>query len=923
MEDFEAQPTLKKFNSCTKEQLIKIAEHFTMAINKNLKKQIIRSELWSALYEKGVLPCDPSISMSSTAEKQVSAELLWLKELEIEMRRLEVKEKELNNDVELRRLEIEGQLCLKELELKHSSFSSASRSDDFDFTKCIRLVPPFNDQDADKYFVVFEHAAVILKWPKEVWPLLLQGVFTGKAQNVYASWSLELSMDYDELKAAVLRAYELVPEAYRQNFRNFKKTDQQTYVEFGGEKETLFDRWCRSLNVHDFDNLHQLVLLEEFKNCLPEKIVTYINEQQVSTVSDAAVLADKYILTHKHTFEKSHPSSERLVPAVKSFNFPVKSNSQGEVKLASKDSGDISDKPVCFYCKKCGHTINHCFALNKKERSSKTVNLMKTELLPPQQTLSIRTESSKPDLEMYAPFIMKGLVSLSEEESKVPVTILRDSAASQSVLLQGVLPLSEKSSADSSALVRGFGMQYVGVPLHHIFLDSDLVKGRVVVGVSPQFPIDGVSLILGNDLAGGKVLLNPEVTAVPLAKNPDDLEQKFPEVFSVCAVTHAMSKKQRGCIDDGVTEVELADSFMNDPGWFDPLCSSPGSPSSVATSAAPVVVSTSVEKSDPKEIMSRDNLIVEQKRDPSLMSSFDAVVPGNEVEKMSSCFLMRNNVLVRKWTPPHASGHDDWSVVKQIVVPQKYRHDILKVAHDNPLGGHLEVNKTYDRILRCFFWPGLKRDVRQYCKTCHICQVSGKPNQTIPQFPLYLIPVVGEPFEHVIVDCVGPFPRTKAGNKFLLTIMCSATRFPEAIPMRKITTPTVVKALVKFFSLFGLPKIIQTDQGSNFMSRIFAQVMKQLDIKHCCSSAYYPESQGAIERFHQTPKSMLRTHCLESNKDWDEGVHLLLFAAREMVQESLGFSPAELVFAHTVRGPLKLLQEKWLSDDRPKKFLTL
>lgn len=102
-----------------------------------------------------------------------------------------------------------------------------------------------------------------------------------------------------------------------------------------------------------------------------------------------------------------------------------------------------------------------------------------------------------------------------------------------------------------------------------------------------------------------------------------------------------------------------------------------------------------------------------------------------------------------------------------------------------------------------------------------------------------------------MIDCVGPFPRTKAGNKFLLTIMCSATRFPEAIPMRKITAPAVVKALLKFFSLFGLPKTIQTDQGSNFMSRVFAQVMKQLDITHCCSSAYHPESQGAIERFHQ------------------------------------------------------------------------
>lgn len=145
--------------------------------------------------------------------------------------------------------------------------------------------------------------------------------------------------------------------------------------------------------------------------------------------------------------------------------------------------------------------------------------------------------------------------------------------------------------------------------------------------------------------------------------------------------------------------------------------------------------------------------------------------------------------------------------------------EILK--QDNPLTGHLGI-KTYNRILLCFFWPGLKGDVRRHCDSCHVCQIIGKPNQVVAPYPLYPIPVVGEPFERVIVDCVGPFPCTKAGNTFFLTIMCSATRFPEAILMQKITAPSVVKALTKFFSLFRLPKVVQTDRGSNLMSRVFA-----------------------------------------------------------------------------------------------------
>ena len=190
----------------------------------------------------------------------------------------------------------------------------------------------------------------------------------------------------------------------------------------------------------------------------------------------------------------------------------------------------------------------------------------------------------------------------------------------------------------------------------------------------------------------------------------------------------------------------------------------------------------------------------------------------------------------------------------------------------------------------------------------------GKPNQVTPQVPLKPIPAFDEPFSRILIDYVGPLPKTRSGNEYLLTIMCMSTRFPEAIPLRKINARTIIKELIKFFTRVGLPKSIQSDQGSNFMSGVFQQVMHELGIEQFKSSAYHPESQGALERFHQTLKNMIRTYCFDSNKDWDEGVHLLLFAVRETVQESLDFSPFELVFGHPVRGPLKLLKEKWLEE---------
>lgn len=88
-------------------------------------------------------------------------------------------------------------------------------------------------------------------------------------------------------------------------------------------------------------------------------------------------------------------------------------------------------------------------------------------------------------------------------------------------------------------------MHFMGVSLHVIHLDFDLVKRHVAVGVRQQFQMEGVSFLLGNDFTGGKVLPNSEIIAVPLSEHPDELEQKYPGVFKVCTVSCVMSKEAK------------------------------------------------------------------------------------------------------------------------------------------------------------------------------------------------------------------------------------------------------------------------------------------------------------------------------------------------------------------------------------------
>ena len=136
---------------------------------------------------------------------------------------------------------------MKELEMQYKvKTKPLDLGTHFDVTKHIRLVPPFQEKEVDKYFLHFEKVAENLKWPKEHWTLLLRSVVIGKAREIYTQLSLEQSSDYDKVKELILKAYELVPETYRQKFRKCRKENDQPHVEFARTKEQLFDRWCSS-----------------------------------------------------------------------------------------------------------------------------------------------------------------------------------------------------------------------------------------------------------------------------------------------------------------------------------------------------------------------------------------------------------------------------------------------------------------------------------------------------------------------------------------------------------------------------------------------------------------------------------------------------------------------------------------------------
>ena len=219
-------------------------------------------------------------------------------------------------------------------------------------------MPKFEEKEVDKYFLHFEKIAESLKWPKESWTLLLQSVFVGKAREIYSSLSIEQCQNYDAVKKAVLKAYELLPEAYRQKFRSAKKESNQTHVEFARVQEQMLDRWLSSKNVNeDFKQLRQLVLIEQFKECIHANIKTHLDERDINNLEDAATTADDYARTHRlstnnmggpNKFNQYHKGNSNRPNKGKS---PQNQNSTKEGKTQSGSSsqgnkGPPSAKPV-------------------------------------------------------------------------------------------------------------------------------------------------------------------------------------------------------------------------------------------------------------------------------------------------------------------------------------------------------------------------------------------------------------------------------------------------------------------------------------------------------------------------------------------------------------------------------------------------
>ena len=166
------------------------------------------------------------------------------------------------------------------------------------------------------------------------------------------------------------------------------------------------------------------------------------------------------------------------------------------------------------------------------------------------------------------------------------------------------------------------------------------------------------------------------------------------------------------------------------------------------------------------------------------------------------------------------------------------------------------------------------------------------------------------------MQLVGPIePRSDKKSRYILTVIDYATRYPEAVALPSIEMKRVAEALIAMFSRVGIPSEMLIEHESRVTTKVVNEVSRLLSLQKLTTFPYRPYSKGPVEKFHAMLKRVLLTMCAERPNDWDKYLPALLFAVREIPQESLGFSPFELLYGRNVRGPMQILRELWSVEE--------
>ena len=769
----------------------------------------------------------------------------------------------------------------------------------------LKLTKLLESEDIESYLTTFERMMQVYHVDEERWAFKLAPQLTGRAQQAYAAMRAEDAADYRLVITAILHRYNISEETYRRRFRTARKKEGETFGEMAVRLSDLAKKWMTECDT--VEAVLEKLVVEQLVNTMTTDLKVWVSERKPTTGGEAGGLADDYVRARQRD-----------------------TGVKGTVDDRRREKG--MDQKKCHNCGKEGHFARNCF--------KKTGDKQKSD---------VKTEGGRWDLSSVKCYNCGQLGHISTKcpakvlfcggslakqatrsgvvEGQIVEDIVLDTGCSRTMVHSSLV--GEGKQLDGEAVtVRCAHGDTVLYPLAKIDLELDGVNVSVKAAVADKLP---ASVLLGTDVPelGRLLRVNPmaihsEVVEEALVVRTRAQTKKEEAEEAMRVTKEKESGVQAKPLEEELLEMESDDGTEVIGGTFDSDLFMEGNVKVKQTrdqkrkERRKHGLVRAKDRSKTKQVNSEGELTMDgeelrrlQNDDDTLTSVRKTAAGKTDSEPDGTGFFERDGLLYRRWVPVGEcmERHRD-----QIVLPKKCRLTVLHLAHTIPFAGHLGKKKTAMKVLNRFYWPTLFRDVADYCRSCPECQKCTR--RRVPRAPMIPIPSVTVPFERIAMDLIGPLPRSRSGNRYVLVVCDYGTRYPEAVPLKSIDAEHIAEELVKMFARVGIPKEILTDQGSNFTSQLLAELYRLLHVKALRTSPYHPQTDGLVERFNQTLKGMLRKNATEDGKDWDALIPFVLFAYREVPQESTGFSPFELMYGREVRGPLDVLKETWESSTK-------
>lgn len=222
--------------------------------------------------------------------------------------------------------------------------------------------------------------------------------------------------------------------------------------------------------------------------------------------------------------------------------------------------------------------------------------------------------------------------------------------------------------------------------------------------------------------------------------------------------------------------------------------------------------------------------------------------------------------------------------------------EIMRKYHNDPLiGGHPGITRMIKKIRLHYHWKGMTRDITKFVKTCKTCQMNKPANKIKESF--VITPTPAKAFDIVIIDTIGPLPRSESENEYAVTIMCDLTKYLVAIPVPNKSAKFIAKAIMENFILtYGPMTKILTDMGTEYMNQILTELCLMMKIEKLNSTPYHHETLGTVERSHRTFNEYLRTYISSDKSDWDTWLKYFVYCYNTTPSTAHDYCPFELIY---------------------------